>query len=368
MRSPGQETGAWAQLRPEPPVARIGQSVTWTLTVHHPAESSVHLGNAFSREHLGWAPGDLGSVRRVPGAEAAATATGRATGAEALVPDVGPGARAPAGMGTTTLTWTGLPLEPGDLAPPGGEISWSGARGREVLEPAVLSLKVRGELAEGKDLARPPAGLESALSAEEAGTSAVQTWAAPLCLVLLGAVLFLTAVAFRRGRTAAFGGRRAGDGLTPDQALAHLRAEQRAEPGDGHQAPRRLTELSGILRRAGDLASLRHQLATESGPATGPALLGPASPPGLTDDEWLTWLAAQRLVAPEQMEAARELCTALSATRFSRRSPTRFAVERMLEQGQVLLDHLGRSAGSSTPGTGGGRSAATAAGAGGGGA
>lgn len=313
MNATLQGDSARARLRPEPPVAEIGQRVTWTLTVNHPPGSSVHLGEAFSRPDIGWAAEGRGSVRRKAPAEAR----------------VGDGGvlQSPDGTLTTTLTWTGLPLEYGHLAPPGGEISWSGPRGREVLEPEVLALKVNGELAEGEDLPRAPAGLESALAATPASGAVPLAWATPLCLLLVLAVFVLTGLAFLRRRRDA--GPRAVP--TPREELARLRAEQRAQPGGEIQMTRRLDELSGILRRAGNLAGA--QQTKEHSPA-----------PGLTDEEWLTWLAAERLLSPEQMKKAQELYTALAATRFSQRCPTRFAVERMLEQGQMLLDNLERAA------------------------
>ena len=312
---------ARARLRPEPPVVQIGQSVTWTLIVEHPLGSAVHLGEAFSSPHLGWAEEGRGQLSQRQDGEPA-------DGAQGLL--------------TTKLSWTGLPLESGDLMPPGGEIAWSGPNGREGLVPEVLSLKVHGELAAGEDLPPAPPGMASALVADSAGlsgTAGAVAWALPLCLLLMAAVVGLCAWALVRRRRAAR--TRAQAVPTPGEALARLRAEQSAAPGDDGETARRLEELSAILRRPGAAAPHQGHL---GGPLTA----------GLTDEEWLTKLVAEKMLAPEHLDEAREFCAALSATRFARRRPTRFAVERLLEQGQVLLNNLERAAATGVGARGGG--------------
>lgn len=300
-------TGARASLRPEPPLARIGQSVTWTLTVQHPVGSTAQLGGAFAEADLGWAEEALGTVytAQVPGTD---------------------------GMLTTSLTWTGMPLEPGNLAPPAGEVSWSGPEGRRVLEPRIMVLKVNGELAPGEDVPRTPAGLESAIAASPGTDAGPSPFAVPLASFLMAAVVLVAVIALRHVKK---GQRKAlVPAPAPREALARLRAAQSADPGDTERSAARLAELSRILRRAADLA-----LDAKASRAS-----GSPSPLGLTDNEWLRRLAEERVLAPEEVGAAGALFSSIEATRFSRRVPTRFAVERMLEQGQILLDNLERAA------------------------
>lgn len=297
---------ARARLRPEPPVAHIGQSVVWTLSVEHPVGSAAHLGDAFAAADLGWVEESRGTPFTRP-----------LVGEEPML--------------ITTLTWTGRPLEPGDLSPPAGEVSWSGGRGREVMRPQTAVLRVHGELTADEDVPRPPAGLESAIAAHR-DTGVVPTLSAvPLAAVLVLALVLLAAFALWRGRRRG----RAKDvaSMTPRESLASLRAEQDRDPG-GPRAAAWLLELSGILRRA-----VEEMPGREGGVRLG---RGPA--PGLTDAEWLAWLTDERLLDREHVAQARDLLDSLEATRFSGRKPTRFAVEAMLEQGQLFLDNLGAAA------------------------